>query len=75
MIDYSKEECIHCGVAFYFPTTCKDFKKKKKETFYCPNGHSMVYTKSIEDDLREELAKKNIEIAMLNRKRGRPRKT
>lgn len=45
------ESCIDCGIIFAMPV---DFKKRCKElgsakSFYCPNGHSMVYRYSEKD--------------------------
>lgn len=74
--DFTKEECITCGVFFFMPNTTHSWKKRKKEEFYCPNGHSMAYTESEEDKLRRQLRLKDETIATLETKlRAKPKTT
>lgn len=47
--------CCRCAVPFAMPTQLQQHFKDSKETFYCPNGHSQVYRKSTEQELRETL--------------------
>jgi hypothetical protein len=68
MTDYTKEECITCGVAFYMPSILWRHKKDYKESFFCPNGHSMAYTKGKVDILADQLVQKEREISQLNQK-------
>jgi len=53
------EECIECGTKFGMTQTLHTWKKENKKSFYCPNGHSMSYTKSEADRLREIIAQKD----------------
>jgi hypothetical protein len=49
------ETCCRCGVAFALPEFLVKARREDKSNFYCPNGHSMVYTTSEADRLREQL--------------------
>jgi hypothetical protein len=38
------ETCCNCGIPFAMPRSLKDeCHKDHSKSFYCPNGHSMVY--------------------------------
>lgn len=50
-------QCYKCCVPFAIPERLNQVLKDTKETFYCPNGHGQIYTKSTESILREQLAK------------------
>jgi hypothetical protein len=64
---FAEEQCITCGVQFgvvpIFQKTCKDLGPKK--SFFCPNGHSMVYRESEPDKLRRERDRLKQEAARL----------
>jgi DNA repair exonuclease SbcCD ATPase subunit len=51
------EDCIACGVLFAFPITLQKKRKEDRKSFYCPNGHSMVYREGETARLKRELAK------------------
>ena len=54
-VTLQEETCIECGILFAMPA---DYIKTRQETgksFYCPNGHSMVYGKGTATALREQL--------------------
>lgn len=53
------EECIECGTKFGMTQNLHTWKKENKKSFYCPNGHSMSYTKSEADRLHEIIAQKD----------------
>lgn len=38
------EECCACGILFAMPQDVNERLRTKGGTFYCPNGHSQVYT-------------------------------
>lgn len=61
------EECIECGTKFGINKTLHTYKKENKKTFYCPNGHSMSYTKSEAEKLREIIAQKNKSLEYLRK--------
>jgi hypothetical protein len=50
--------CYECGIEFgvpkYFNEQCHE--KGEDKSFYCPNGHGQVYTKTEAQRLREQLA-------------------
>lgn len=51
--DLTTEICCNCGVQFAMPTELWQERKQDGKGFYCPNGHSMVFTNSVETKLRE----------------------
>ncbi len=57
-IHFVLEECCKCGVPFFMPAYLqKKLRAQPGETFYCPNGHTMVYTGKTEaDKLKDQLA-------------------
>ncbi len=57
------EECIECGTKFGMPKTLHTWKKENKKAFFCPNGHSMSYTKNEADRLKEIIAQKDQSLA------------
>jgi len=61
------EECIECGTKFGMTRTYHDWVKENKKAFYCPNGHSMSYSKSEADRqadrLRDIIAEKDRSLA------------
>jgi hypothetical protein len=40
---FEKEDCCTCGVVFFVPNHLQAEAKKTGRTFYCPNGHSLIY--------------------------------
>ncbi len=52
-----------CGVPVWLPNKFLDDKRKTKDTFYCPNGHSRSFVESTADRLQKELntAKNDLE--------------
>ena len=59
-ISYDNENCITCGIVFWLPAAFKKRKQSDMTTFYCPNGHSMVYSGESDrakiERLKDELA-------------------
>jgi hypothetical protein len=49
------EVCASCGITFAAPAHFIDKRRQDGETFYCPNGHSLVFGKSETDRLKNEL--------------------
>lgn len=60
------ETCISCGVAFGVPPDWKSQRRQDKRTFYCPNGHPMVYTKNPKDT---EIATLKAKLDMVEREK------
>lgn len=51
---FEEQDCIRCGVQFGVPIGYTARRREDKQTFYCPNGHSMAYSESEADRLRTE---------------------
>jgi len=49
------EECCACGIVFAMPQQVNERLRTKGGTFYCPNGHSQVYTEPDIEVLRKRL--------------------
>jgi len=49
------EECCACGVVFAMPQQVNERLRTKGGTFYCPNGHSQVYTEPDIEVLKRKL--------------------
>lgn len=52
---FTIETCINCGVEFCVLDFFQTRRREDKRSFFCPNGHSMVYCESEADKLRKEL--------------------
>lgn len=68
--------CCSCGIAFGVPSAFERGKRDNKDTFYCPNGHSLSFKESPADILRRErdrlkqqLAYKDDRITSLEREK------
>jgi predicted RNase H-like nuclease (RuvC/YqgF family) len=60
--------CDTCGLDFKFPQKVEDLWRKSEKTFYCPNGHGLVWTKPKETDEEKELKKLRTEVKELKEK-------
>jgi hypothetical protein len=49
--------CYKCAVPFAVPERLVRHLRDSQDTFYCPNGHSQIFSKSTETILREKLKK------------------
>lgn len=56
------EVCANCGVLFAAPEMLLDKRREDGDSFYCPNGHSLVYD-SENERLRKELARAKDQLA------------
>jgi hypothetical protein len=52
--EFYLEHCYNCGVAFAFPVSFHKERKRDRLPFFCPNGHAQFYTKSAEQEVREQ---------------------
>ncbi len=43
------ETCIDCGIKFAVPREFQYERQNDQKSFYCPNGHPMVYRTSMKD--------------------------
>jgi hypothetical protein len=42
-IDVVEENCCKCKITFWLTKQHQEFLKSNKDSFYCPNGHSLHY--------------------------------
>jgi hypothetical protein len=56
-ITFVVEDCFTCGVQFGVSAKFNNNCRRDGRTFYCPNGHTMVYTETSEMKLQRELKK------------------
>ena len=55
-VTLQEDTCCVCGITFAAPQHWFKTKQRTQETFYCPNGHTLSFTKSTETLLREQVA-------------------
>lgn len=48
-------DCCSCGITFAVPKRLLDQRRQDLDSFYCPNGHSMVFRKSTADILKQDI--------------------
>jgi hypothetical protein len=53
-------DCFNCGTVFGINDNLHRRFRERGDTFYCPNGHSQAYTKSLVE-VEKEKAKKEVE--------------
>ena len=53
-VDLNATDCIDCGVVFAMPDDLEQRRRQDGKTFYCPNGHTMVYGRGELERLRAE---------------------
>lgn len=56
-IELETTDCCSCGVIFAVPKQLLDARRQDRESFFCPNGHPLVFRKSTADILRQDLEK------------------
>jgi len=49
------DDCCVCGVMFALPARLLANRRKQGGSFYCPNGHSLMFSKPENERLREQL--------------------
>lgn len=54
--------CCVCGVVFAVPSSFLDKRREDGKDFFCPNGHTLLYTKTETQRLREELARTKAQL-------------
>lgn len=59
---FGTESCYSCGVLFAMPADLQNKFRNFGGTFYCPNGHGQVYSKSRLKNLEEQLEAKEREL-------------
>lgn len=52
----------HCGIPFMIPSRMRRALRESKESFYCPSGHGMSYSKSTIEIEKEKFEKERSEL-------------
>lgn len=60
--DFEKVICCSYGIPFCMTDDLHAQRQKDGDTFYCPNGHSQMFTTGTEKVAEQELAKAREEI-------------
>ncbi len=61
------QECSSCSITFGLTREFIDFCKRNDHTFYCPNGHKLIFTESTTKKLEQKIKQLEWEIK-LNKK-------
>lgn len=58
LMSFTAETCCHfgCGVVFMMENGYMAERRRRGDSWYCPNGHGQHYTDTTEQRLRRELA-------------------
>jgi hypothetical protein len=65
--EYNTVTCNNCGIEFKFHKKIEDLWRDTEKTFYCPNGHGLVWKKPKESSEQKELKKLRAEIDELKK--------
>jgi hypothetical protein len=69
--------CVNCGLPMAMPEFFDDQRRDDGHNFYCPNGHLMSYTDTVEAQLRRQLQaverERDVAAAAADRERTRAR--
>lgn len=57
------EVCAACGIEFAMPQHFVTKRRESGKEFFCPNGHSLSFSKSEVQRLREQLERKEQQLA------------
>ncbi len=66
--EYNEVDCCNCGIKFKFSKKIEEMWRKDEKTFFCPNGHSLVWHKPKESAEEKELKRLRAEVKELNTK-------
>lgn len=66
--DFNEVHCCNCGITFKFSKKIEEMWRKDEKTFYCPNGHSLVWHKPKESDEEKTIKKLREEVKELKEK-------
>lgn len=56
-VKFATTDCCVCGIVFAVQGRFLDERRSDKQAFYCPNGHSMTFTKSTAQILQQQIDK------------------
>lgn len=57
-VDLFVSDCANCGVIFGIPADLEERRRKDHKTFYCPNGHNLVFSGPTQAEKDAKAAKK-----------------
>lgn len=57
--DINNVTCCDCGIEFHFSKKIEEMWRKSEKTFFCPNGHKLVWNKP-EDETPEQKELKSL---------------
>jgi hypothetical protein len=57
-LNLERTSCSQCGIAFAAPLSWVNERRADGKTFYCPNGHHLVFRESTETKLKRQLESK-----------------
>lgn len=63
--DYEEVDCCGCGIVFMIGLEYQKTLRENKKTFYCPNGHTLSYVKSLSQILKDTVVEKEKTILNL----------
>jgi hypothetical protein len=63
MAEFQEHICPACGIVYGLTSRFVEGRRESKDTFYCPNGHSLSFKKSKSDQLAEELSRARQQLA------------
>jgi len=66
--EFNSVTCNSCGLEFKFPKKVEELWRNSEKTFYCPNGHGLVWNKPKESPEQKELVKLRAEVKSLKDK-------
>ena len=66
--EFSSVNCCECGIVFKFTKKIEEMWRESGKNFYCPNGHSLHWSKPIESKEQKEIKALKKEVQELNSK-------
>ena len=66
--EYNEVDCPSCGIKFKFSKKIEEMWRDTGKSFYCPNGHTLHWSKPKETPEERELKKLKLEVGELKEK-------
>ena len=66
--EFCSVNCCECGITFKFTKTIEKMWRDSGKNFFCPNGHTLHWSKPVETEDQKELKKLKVELASLKEK-------
>lgn len=71
---FARQDCIHCGIVFYWPGELDRRARNEKRLFYCPGcGGNMIYDEGEADRLKKQLEEERERVIGLRSENARQR--